>query len=138
MFFYLENIIKGITELLHSKVTYSVAIISGAVSIISLKGRAENLREQNDTYHEVIAKLVVSDTVIVRQFSNKMIILGSKSHHCFTPFPIVRPRKMKEKKKKEKKEKPSDHTQDLHQASPKEALEQTGRRHFWAPAYPNA
>lgn len=55
----------------------------------------QTLMGQSDIYHEVIAKLVVSNAIIVCQFCNKMIILGPESHHCFTPFPIIRPRKKK-------------------------------------------
>ena len=64
-----------------------------------LKHKAKNWLEQNGIYQEVIAKLVAADAVIVSQFCDKVIILRSIPHHCFTPLPIIRPRKVKRKKK---------------------------------------
>lgn len=74
-----------------------------------LKHKAKNWLEQNDIYQEVIAKLVAANAVIVSQLCDKVIILRSIPHHCFTPLPIIRPRKVKRKKKK--KIQPSDHRQ---------------------------
>lgn len=65
-----------------------------------LKHKAKNWLEQNDIYQEVIAKLVAANAVIVSQLCDKVIILRSIPHHCFTPLPIIRPRKVKRKKKK--------------------------------------
>lgn len=42
------------------------------------------------TYQKVIAQAIFSNTVIVSQFCNKVIVLWPIAHHRFAPFSIVR------------------------------------------------
>lgn len=44
-------------------------------------------RDQADL--KVVTQFVLFDSVVVSQFHHKVTILGPKSHHCLTPFPIV-------------------------------------------------
>lgn len=41
------------------------------------------------THQEVIAKLILSNSIVVCQFSNKMVIFWTKANHCLAPLPIV-------------------------------------------------
>ena len=99
-----------------------------------LKHKAKNWLEQNDIYQEVIAKLVAANAVIVSQLCDKVIILRSITHHCFTPLPIIRPRKVKRKKKK-KKSNPVITDKNLLQAALRELLEQEVGSPLWPSKY---
>lgn len=39
---------------------------------------------------EIVAKFILSNTVVVGQLNNKVVIFGTKSNHCFAPSSVVR------------------------------------------------
>ena len=48
------------------------------------------------TYQEVISELILPHSIIVGQFSYKMIIFWAKANHCLAPFSIVRAAKLQD------------------------------------------